>query len=408
MTTEQVGKDQRVGEQRGATQPTGPKGRDVDRWRQIVEGLVGIPATEGNRIDVLRNGDEIFPAMLEAIEQATQTVDFLTYVYWKGDIAWKFADTLAERARAGIRVRILLDAIGSAAMDKELIARMEDAGCMVERFRVPNWRIWQADHRTHRKVLVCDEKVAFTGGVGIAEEWEGDARNPNEWRDTHFRVRGPAVDGLRASFVSHWFDTGNAILDERDEWPHHDRVGEAVVQVLRSPAQFEYTDMALMFRALVQLAEQRVRLTTAYFVPDDEFIGYLRGASERGVEVELLVPGEHHDKRFVRAAGEERFADLLDAGVTIYRYGPTMLHAKVMTVDGLISFVGSANIDHRSMRLNAENNVLVVNTELAAVLDAQFDDDVRVSERVTEGAWARRGVGQRVMEAVTAAFDDRL
>jgi cardiolipin synthase len=383
-------------------------GRDLDRWRQVVEAIVGIPVTEGNRVDVLRNGDEIFPAMLEAIENATETVDFLTYVYWSGDIAERFARTLAERARAGVRVRILLDAMGSATMSLGLISSMRDAGCLVERFRPPTWRMWESDHRTHRKVLVCDERVAFTGGVGIAEEWEGDAADPSEWRDTHFRLRGPAVDGLRASFVSHWFETEHVIFDEHDRFPRQPQVGDALVQVLRSPAQYDHTDMALMFRALVQLAQSRVRLATAYFVPDDDFVGYLTDAVARGVTVELLLPGEHHDKRVVQAAGEDRFAELLEAGVSIYQYEPTMLHTKIMTVDGTVAFVGSANADHRSMRLNAENNLLIIDPEVTAVLDRHFDEDLARSAAVSTDGWSGRGVVQRVAESVTAAFDDRL
>jgi cardiolipin synthase A/B len=382
--------------------------RTKEEWRRIVEGLVGIPVTEGNRIDVLRNGDEIFPAMLRAIDEAERTVDFLTYVYWSGDIAQKFAHTLARRAQDGLRVRILLDAVGSATMDLGLIRLMRDAGCNVERFRPPTWRLWEADHRTHRKVLVCDEAVAFTGGVGIAEEWEGDARGPGEWRDTHFRLRGPAVDGLRASFLSHWFETGNGIFDEHDRWPDQQQIGDALVQVLRSPAQYGYTDMAMMFRALVDLAESCVRLATAYFVPDDDFMEQLCHAVERGVEVELLVPGDHHDKRIVQAAGEDRYDDLLAAGVGIRRYDRTMLHAKIMTVDGLVSFVGSANADHRSMRLNAENNLLVIDDELTATLDRHYDDDLRHASTVEPGQWARRGVAQRAFETVTNLFDQRL
>lgn len=382
--------------------------RPAGRWVEMVESLVGVPVTGGNRIEVLRNGDEIFPAMLHAIEEATETVDFLTYVYWSGDIAERFAHALARRAEAGVRVRILLDAIGSATMSPGLISLMREAGCDVERFRLPDWRVWESDHRTHRKVLVCDERVAFTGGVGIAAEWEGDARHPGEWRDTHFRVRGPAVNGLRASFITHWFDTGRPIFDERDRWRRQEEVGDTLVQVLRSPAQYDFTDMALVFRALVQFAEHRIRLTTAYFVPDDRFIDMLRDAADRGVAVELLVPGDHHDKRFVRAAGEDRFDDLLDAGVTVYRYNRTMLHAKVMIVDDLVSFVGSANVDHRSMRLNAENNLLVIDQDLAGVLDRHFNEDLADAEPVRPGDWSDRGVVKRVTESVTAMFDDRL
>ena len=388
----------------GTRQPV----RTKDQWRQIVEGLVGIPVTEGNRIDVLRNGDEIFPAMLDAINSAERTIDFLTYVYWSGDIAERFAHTLARRARDGLRVRILLDALGSATMDLGLIKLMREAGCGVERFRPPSWRVWETDLRTHRKVLVCDEQVAFTGGVGIAEEWEGDARHPGEWRDTHFRVRGPAVDGLRASFLSHWFETGNGLFDEHDTWPRQDQIGDALVQVLRTPAQYGFTDMALMFRSLVELAESRVRLVTAYFVPDDDFLENLKKAVQRGVEVELLLPGEHHDKRIVQAAGEDRFDELLEAGVRIQRYDRTMMHAKIMTVDGLVSFVGSANADHRSMRLNAENNLLVIDADLTATLDAHYDDDLAYASEVQMGQWSRRSLVQRAFETVTAVFDDRL
>lgn len=383
-------------------------GRSLDRWRQTLEGILGIPATEGNQVDVLRNGDEIFPAMLEAIENATETVDFLTYVYWSGDIAERFAHTLSARAKAGVRVRILLDAMGSATMSLGLINSMREAGCLVERFRPPSWRVWETDHRTHRKVLVCDEKVAFTGGVGIAEEWEGNASSPSEWRDTHFRLQGPAVDGLRASFVSHWFETEYEIFDDRDQFPHHEQVGDVLVQVLRSPAQYDHTDMALMFRALVQLAQSCVRITTAYFVPDDDFLDYLTDAVKRGVGVQLLLPGKHHDKRIVQAAGEDRFAELLEAGVTIYQYEPTMLHAKIMTVDGTVSFVGSANADHRSMKLNAENNLVIIDPEVTDILDRQFDDDLVRAKRVTADGWSERGVVHRVAEKVTAAFDDRL
>ncbi|MDQ3030384.1 MAG: phospholipase D-like domain-containing protein, partial [Actinomycetota bacterium] len=178
------------------------------RYRRTLEGLVGVPATEGNQVDVLRNGDEIFPAMLQAIREATSTVDITTYVYWTGDIAKHFAKALSDRSRDGVRVRVLLDAVGAHAMSAELGEQMKDAGCHLEWFRPPTtWKVWETNNRTHRKVLICDEEVAFIGGVGIAKEWEGDARNPEEWRDTHLRVRGPAVDGLRAAFVGNWAET---------------------------------------------------------------------------------------------------------------------------------------------------------------------------------------------------------
>jgi cardiolipin synthase A/B len=203
------------------------------RYRRALEGLLGVPATEGNVVEVLRNGDQIFPAMLDAIRSATQTIDFATYVYWTGDIAREFAGALCDRARAGVRVRILLDAVGAQAMNRDLVADLEDSGAQVEFFRPPTtWKVWETNHRTHRKVLICDEDVAFTGGVGIAEEWTGDAQDPEHWRETHVRVRGPAVDGLRSAFVSNWAETGQELYDERDRFPEQPQGGGVTVQVV--------------------------------------------------------------------------------------------------------------------------------------------------------------------------------
>ena len=381
----------------------------VERWRRIIEGGLGVPATDGNRVDILRNGDRIFPAMLQAIAEAEHTVDILTYVYWTGDIARQFAAALCERARAGVRVRILLDAVGAAAIDRDLINDMNDAGCHCEWYRPPTtWKVWETDHRTHRKILVCDARVGFTGGVGIAEEWEGDARHPGEWRDTHVRVEGPAVDGLRAAFITNWRETGQPLFDERDRFAAHDPAGDALVTVLRCPAQIGWTDLHTMFGLLIDHAQESVRLTTAYFVPDDQTIARLLGAAERGVDVTLLLPGRHADKRVVQLAGEDKFEPLLDAGVEIWNYQRSMLHAKIMTVDGCVATLGSGNLDQRSMRLNDECNLILLDTELTAELDTQFADDLSVSEQLEPGRWADRGPAQRAKEAATNVFDHKL
>ncbi|HEX2272859.1 MAG TPA: phospholipase D-like domain-containing protein, partial [Acidimicrobiales bacterium] len=186
---------------------------DVGRFRRTLEGLIGIPASDGNHVDVLRNGDQIFPALFDAIRSAESTIDFLTFVYWVGDIGREFADALAQRARAGVRVRVILDALGAYDLEDEVIETMRQAGVVVVKFRpVQKLKFWESNHRTHRKVLICDENVAFTGGIGIADEWRGDARDPSEWRDTHFRVRGPAVCGLRAAFVQNWAEAGHPLF----------------------------------------------------------------------------------------------------------------------------------------------------------------------------------------------------
>jgi cardiolipin synthase len=383
---------------------------DIHRFRRTLEGLIGVPATEGNHVDALRNGDQIFPALFEAIRSAESTIDFLTFVYWVGEIGREFAEALAERARAGVRVRVILDALGAYDLEDEVVETMKSAGVQVVKFRpVQKLKFWESNHRTHRKVLICDENVAFTGGIGIADEWRGDARDPSEWRDTHFRVRGPAVCGLRAAFVQNWAETGNDLFQEGvDRFPDQPTDGSSTIQVLRGAPETGWTDMSTLFRTLLLLARKRVRITTAYFVPDDLTSDLLCQAVGRGVEVEILIPGPHIDKRFVQVAGEAEFQPLLDAGVKLWAYQPTMLHAKVMTVDGAVSNVGSANFDARSLLLDDEVNMMLFDPRVTAELDAHFDDDRARSEPIEPEEWSRRGPVQRAKEAVTSVLDDHM
>ena len=382
---------------------------DVQRFRRTLEGLLGVPATEGNRVDVLRNGDEIFPAMLDAIRAAEQTVDFMTFVYWTGDIAREFADALTERARAGVRVRILLDAVGARLMDKGLTDALEGAGAHVDWFRPPaTWKIWEANHRTHRKILVCDESVGFTGGVGIAEEWCGDARDESEWRDTHVRVRGPAVDGLRAAFTSDWAEAGNPLFDERDRFPEQPPAGDAVVQTVTGSAGAGWSDIGTLFDAIIRTARQRIRLTTAYFVPDERYTDSLRDAVERGVDVHVLVPGPHADKRVVQMAGEDDYEGLLRMGVRISCFQPSMLHAKILTADGAVSTIGSANFNHRSLSLDDEANVVVFHRETTELLDAHFAEDLERSRELDGERWEGRSIVQKAAEKIASVGEDHM
>ncbi|MEO6712978.1 MAG: phospholipase D-like domain-containing protein [Mycobacteriales bacterium] len=382
--------------------------RVTQRLRRCIEGLVGVPATEGNAIDRLRNGDEIFPAMLQAIRSATGTVDMLTFVYWKGPIATEFADALTERAAAGVRVRVLLDAIGARPMEKPLLEQIKAAGGQVEWFRSPGaLKPKHLNHRTHRKVLVCDEEVAFTGGVGIAEEWCGDARNSGEWRDSHFRVRGPAVDGLRAAFAQNWAETGRPLFDpEIDRFPEQPQCGESTVQVVRGSSDIGWSDIATVFRALIERATSRVRVTTAYFNPDDDYIDYLGAAVRRGVEVQVLVPGDNIDKRMSQIVAQEDYQNLLDTGSQLFTYDTSMLHAKVMTVDGVACVIGSPNVNQRSMNLDEEVALVVLDPALVAVLDADFDNDLLTSTPVTAADWAKRGLVQRALERTATLVED--
>ncbi|MGW8063715.1 phospholipase D-like domain-containing protein [Streptomyces ziwulingensis] len=371
----------------------------VTRIRRRLERLIGIAATEGNSLTVLRNGDEIFAAMLAGIHRAEHTVDMMTFVYWKGDIARRFAEALAERARAGVRVRLLLDGFGSRLIEAEQLRTMERAGVQVTWFRKPlHLSPLKQNHRCHRKVLVVDEETAFTGGVGIAEEWCGDARNPHEWRDTHVEVRGPAVDGIAAAFAQNWAECHEDLFDDRDRFVEHRPQGESVVQVVRGSASFGWQDMQTLIRVMLDSAEERFRLATAYFSPDAYFVELLCATARRGVEVEILLPGPYTDKRVCQLAGQHYYEDLVACGVKIYQYQPTMMHAKVVTVDHVAALIGSTNFNRRSLDHDEEVMLAVLDQEFTATLDRHFDADLEVSELIRAGRWKRRSAVQRVRE----------
>ncbi|MFF1556308.1 phosphatidylserine/phosphatidylglycerophosphate/cardiolipin synthase family protein [Streptomyces sp. NPDC058279] len=372
----------------------------ITRIRRRLERLIGIAATEGNSVSPLRNGDEIFAAMLSAIEGARHTVDMMTFVYWRGDIARRFAGALAGRARAGLRVRLLLDGFGSRLIEPELLAEMDAAGVQVAWFRKPLYLSpLKQNHRCHRKVLVVDERTAFTGGVGIAEEWCGDARNEREWRDTHVEVRGPAVDGIAAAFAQNWAECHTELFDDRDRFVGHEPAGDAIVQVVRGSASFGWQDMQTLIRVVLESAEERVRLATAYFAPDTYFVDLLCATARRGVRVQILLPGPHTDKRVCRLAGQRHYEALTAAGVEIFEYQPTMMHAKVITMDGVVSLIGSTNFNRRSLDHDEEVMLAVMDRGFTAVLDAHYDTDLEVSDAIRPGRWKKRPLGQRAREA---------
>lgn len=372
--------------------------------RRTLEGVVGIPATEGNRVTVLHNGCEIFPAMLDAIRGAEHTIDFLTFVYWKGEIGTELAKVLCDRATAGVRVRVLLDAWGSRPIESHLIDDMIEAGVQLRWFRpLGRVRLGEVNHRTHRKVLVVDESVAFTGGVGISDLWRGDARNEREWRDTHFEVEGPAVDGLRAAFLDNWAETDPTIFDvEFDRFPGQLSPGHSVVQCVRGAAATGGSDLASVFRTLLQLTQRQLRVTTAYFVPDDDLTKRLCEAATRGVQVQILLPGPFADKRFVQLAAEVNYQSLIESGVELWNFQPSMMHAKIMTVDGQVANVGSANFNARSLNCDEEINMVIFDPSIVGTLDRHFDDDLERSVRIDPRRWQRRSLLQHVKEKLVA------
>lgn len=372
---------------------------DLALTRRRLEMLLGVPATGGNRVDRLRNGEEIFPAMLESIRSAERSVDMLTYVYWQGWPAEAFAEALAERAQAGCRVRVLIDAVGGARMSASLKERMTSAGVDLRAFRPPWLRSpFTHNHRTHRKVLVVDQRDGFTGGVGIAQEWQGDARDPSEWRDTQIRVRGPAVAGLYAAFLQNWWETEGAFEGPDEQYPVLDPVGDEVVLVVRGTATVGWDDIQTAWYALLRAAEDRITLQTAYFAPDAPFLEQLCDAAARGVQVQVLLPGPHYDKSISRLASEGHYEALLAAGVQVWRYRPTMLHTKVLTVDCSVAMIGSANFNRRSLDHDEEVVCVLLGGTAPGRLLADFEDDLARAEQVDPLRWAGRDRRQRVGE----------
>ncbi len=377
--------------------PPAPGSPDFSR---LVEALTVAPLREGNRVTVLRNGSEIFPAMLDAIRAAERTVDFATYVYWTGSIAPEFADALAERARAGVEVNVLLDAVGAAQMEQELIDRLEESGATVAWFRpVRWWTLNKLNNRTHRKILVVDGRVGFTGGVGIAEEWTGNCEDPEHWRDTHVRVEGPATRDLLGGFLDNWAEATQCILSGRYHLPDLDGFDDGVqVQVTRSSAEKGSTDAEQLFYTAIACARERLWLTTAYFAPRRAFVDALCEAVRRGVDVRVLVNGPHIDKNLVRRAGQQAYDRLLASGVRIFEYQRTMLHTKTLAVDSAWATVGSINFDNRSFSLNDELNLAVRDPAVVATFEKHFLADLDDAVELDHDGWRARPLALRARE----------
>lgn len=378
-------------------------------FERVLEALTSSPVTGGNTVTVLRNGCRIFPAMLDAIRSAERTIDFVTYVYWAGSIAEDFVVALEERARAGIEVNVLLDAVGAAKMDRGQAARLQDAGATVAWFRPPRWyTLHKLDNRTHRKVLVVDGEVGFTGGVGIAEEWTGDCEDTDHWRDTHLRLEGPVVRGLYSGFADNWAEA-TRVVRAGAHLPELKPSADGVrAHVTRSSASPGGTEAELLLHLAATAARSRLWVTSAYFAPPAALLDALVDAAQRGVDVQVLVNGAEGDKDVVRKAGRRSYTRLLDGGVRVHEYRRTMLHAKTITVDRAWCTVGSINMDNRSNSINDELNVSVFDETVVGELDGQFTEDVAHSEEIDAHRWARRPPLTRLEEMAAGAVRAKL
>lgn len=376
---------------------------DDPQFLRSMGSLLGPAILGGNRIGTLLNGDQIFPAMLEAIHGATRTIAFETYIYWSGEIGEQFADALSERARAGVKVHVLLDWVGSGKAKQEYLDQMKESGVEVEKYHPLHWyHLARINNRTHRKILVVDGRVGFTGGVGIAEKWTGNAQDPDHWRDSHFKLEGPAVAQMQAAFMDNWMKTRSRVLHGQEYFPALPQVGKSYAQVFKSSPREGSESVRLMYLLSIASARRRILIANSYFVPDDLSIETLVTARKRGVDVEIVVPGTKIDSELTRKASRARWGDLLGAGVEIYEYQPTMYHCKVMVVDDLWVSVGSTNFDNRSFRLNDEANLNVFDADFARQQIRDFEADRARSRRVTLEGWKKRPLSEKIMEHAAA------
>ena len=344
---------------------------------------VSADLTVGNRIETLENGREIFPAMLAAIRSAKRTVNFETYVYWRGRVPEQFADALEAAGRRGVEVNVILDAVGAnkAGIYRR---RLEDAGVNVELYHPLLWLDpRRATYRTHRKLLIVDGRVGFIGGVGIADEWDGDARNPDEWRDLHYRVEGPVVRQLQSAFMENWQKLRAELVRGPDNFPSLPSAGSIKAAAITSAPRQNRCTVEVLYHEILVSARKSVRIVSPYFLPDDNLVEAMCQASRRGVKVEVIMAGEHTDAPSVRRASRKRWPELLKAGVILHEYAPTMNHTKLLVADDSFVSLGSANFDPRSLRINDEANMVVFDPAFARSQVAIFQKDLKRCRRIT-------------------------
>ena len=382
---------------------------DDPQFEREMGAMLGPSVLQGNEVQDLENGVEIFPAMLEAIQGAQRNINFETYIYWSGTVGKQFADALAERARAGVTVNVLVDWAGAIKMDDALLDEMEKAGVNIHKYRPLKWyNLGRLNNRTHRKLLIIDGELAFTGGVGIADSWSGNAQDPDHWRDLHFRVRGPVVSQFQAAFNDNWIKTTGIVLNGPEYFPALPTAGEMDAHMFIASPAGGSESMHLMYLMAIAAAEHTIDLQAAYFVPDDLIIQALIAARHRGVRIRVIVPGKHIDSTTVKLASKAHWGELLMAGAEVYEYQPTMMHNKMLIVDKLMVSVGSTNFDVRSFRLNDEASLNIYNRDFAARMTEVFEDDIKPTVRYTYQMWKDRPAKEKFMEKFVLPFKSQL
>ncbi len=374
---------------------------DSDEFLKTLEALTGSRVHRQSTFEVLTNGEEFYEAELQAIGRAQQTINFEAYIFQRGEVARRFLQALTERARAGVCVNMVLDAIGSAGTWKAELKKLRDAGGHFAWYHPLWWNTWpQFNNRTHRELIVIDGRVAFVGGAGFADHWMKSTKRNPRWRDTMVRVEGDAVTGLQATFAENWLEATGEILAGEQFFPFPAASNNTRALVIPStPSAGGSTSNRILFQTLLSAAEKSIHIMTPYFLPDHGALETLRkAATERGVDVRILVPGRHADHFLSRRSSRRMYGALLEAGARIFEYTPSMMHAKVLLIDGLWSVVGSTNFDYRSFRLNDEVNLAAADSRLCARLQEDFVLDLAESREITLRDWKRRSLFDRVNE----------
>jgi cardiolipin synthase len=379
---------------------------DDPRHSAYLAALVGAALTRGNRYDVLTNGDHIFPAMVEAIKSAKRRISFETYIYDEGQVADEFTAALEEAARRGVHVNLVVDSVGGSGMKADAVKRLEAAGCTIGSFHSLRWyNLEEVNYRTHRKILVVDGEVGFTGGAGVADHWLGHAQDKAHWRDTQIRMRGPIVRLVEGAFYENFVETAGIITPELDDLRREeDDTGHSIV--LRSSPTGGSNDLKRLYLFGIASARRTIDITSPYFVTDESSDWSLKDAVSRGVKIRILVEGDKTDAMPVKYASREAYERLLSMGIEIYEYQPTMMHTKTMVVDGAWSMFGSANFDNRSLELNDELNVAVADRDLARRFTEDFERDLRVSSRLDLATWRQRPLLEKSREKFWSYFGE--
>ena len=378
-------------------------------FQRTIGTMLGAALLPGNRVEALVNGDRFFPAMLAAIRAARESITLETYIYWSGRIGDEFVAALTERARAGVRVHVLLDWVGSGKIDRAVFDEMNAAGIEVRLYNPLRWyTLAQMNNRTHRKLLVIDGAIGFTGGAGIADEWTGDAQDPGRWRDTQFRIEGPAVAQMQAAFMENWIEATGVVLHGEAYFPPLKRRGSARAQIFVSSPGGGGETAQLLYLLSIASAAKSIRMSAAYFVPDNIEVLTFVAALKRGVRVQIILPGPHTDSAIVRRASRAEWGELLRAGAEIYEYQPTMYHCKVLVVDEMWTSVGSTNFDSRSFSVNDEANLNILDGPFAAAQARIFQEDLKRSRRITLEEWQNRPWTEKLWEHTLGLLSSQL